>query len=69
MLVRSLQISIHSYKLYITPKPTHTAIAMFIYEGDITAKPGQVFCPRIKIWFCCSKFGSILRSSQSEASI
>ena len=33
----------------------------------ITAKPGQAFCPRIKIWFCCSKFEFILRSNFSSS--
>ena len=31
------------------------------YSITITVKPGQAFCPRIKIWFCCSKFESVLR--------
>ena len=35
--------------------------------GSITVKPGQAFCPRIKIWFCCSKFESFfVRTSQIE---
>ena len=30
-----------------------------------TVNPGQAFCPRIKIWFCCSKFEFILCSNFS----
>ena len=32
---------------------------------SLTVKPGQAFCPGIKIWFCCSKFEFILRSNFS----
>ena len=34
-------------------------------RGLFTVKPGQAFCPRIKIWFSCSKFEFILRSNFS----
>ena len=35
-------------------------------NNNITVKPGQAFCPRIKIWSCCSKFESVLRSNFSN---
>ena len=31
----------------------------------VTVKPGQSLCPSIKIWFCCSKFESNLRTNFS----
>ena len=34
-------------------------------DTSVTVKPGQAFCPRIKIWFCFSKFEFILRSNFS----
>ena len=38
-----------------------------LYLDIFTVKPGQAFCPRIKIWFCCSKFEFILRSNFSSS--
>ena len=38
----------------------------FCVHHSFTFKPGQAFCPRIKIWFCCSKLESVLCSNFSN---
>ena len=72
--IPSFIVENRSFNLWSTDGPkaklfTNTILFKVIHTklkiGHITVKPGQVFCPRIKIWFCCSKFEFILCSNFS----